>query len=75
VTGPAPRLRLVPGDITDQVVRLEEFRAAHPDVTVVYVRPGTIGGYWLADWTDPDGADCRTVQLSLKGLLDKLGAP
>lgn len=67
------RLRLVPGEITDQVVRLEAFRDAHPDVAIAYVRPGAASdGFWVADWDTPDGAARRSVQFDLKRLLDKL---
>ena len=56
----------------DQVVRLEAFRAAHPDVLVEYIRPAGIGGYWEATWPAPDDGSRTVVQLDLKRLLDQL---
>ena len=68
VTGPA-RLRVV--HPPDQVVRLEAFRKAHPAVVIEYTR-SSIGGHWAADWTGPDGALNRSVNMTLRYLLDTL---
>jgi hypothetical protein len=59
-------LGLVP-DEPDQVVRLEEFRAARPDVIV-----GDGGfGTWQARIPEPDGETVIT-RYTLRELLDKL---
>ena len=55
----------------DQVVRLEQFRDAHPGVTVVYVRTAH-GGYWIGDGIDAAGAIRRIVEYDLRLLLDQL---
>jgi len=60
------RLRLVP-DEPDQVVRLREFRAAHPDVII---GPGGFGT-WQARIPEPKGETVAT-RYTLRELLDRL---
>ncbi len=73
MTGQARHLRLAQaGAVIDQVPRLETFRQDHPDVTVTYIRPSGVGGYWEATWPLPDDGTRTIINLSLKRLLDKL---
>jgi hypothetical protein len=78
MTGPARPLHLVPGEITDQVLRLAAFRERFPFVCVNYVRQSP-GGFWVSDWYDSHGAACRVFAHDLERLLDRLdrafGAP
>ena len=61
-----PALRLVP-DEPDQVPRLQEFRATHPEVIIGEGEFGT----WQARIPEPNGETVMTRHL-LRELLDKL---
>ncbi len=61
-----PDLRPVPDEFS-QVLRLHEFREAHPEVVI---GPGGFGA-WQALVPGPDG-ETVTVRLTLRELLDKL---
>ena len=62
-----PALRLVP-DEPDQVFRLQEFRAAHPDVILGKGEFGT----WQARIPHRSG-ETVTIRYTLRELLDRLG--
>ena len=62
----APALRLVP-DEPDQVLRLREFRATHPEVTIGEGEFGT----WQALIPEDNGETVSTHH-TLRALLDKL---
>lgn len=61
-----PALRLVP-DEPDQVLRLQEFRATHPEVIIGEGEFGT----WQARIPEPNGETVITRHL-LRELLDKI---
>jgi hypothetical protein len=61
-----PCLRLA-ADELDQVLRLQEFRAAHPDVIAGTDEFGT----WQARIPEPNGETILT-RFTLRALLDKL---
>ena len=62
MTGPAlPALRIV-RDEQDQVLRLERFRAEHPQVVILL--GGALPRAWIGGWK----IECRT----LRALLDEL---
>lgn len=61
-----PALWAVPGE-PDQLVRLDAFRAAHPDVKIYLVHRDV----WQADISEPDGQTIIT-RYTLRELLDKL---
>ena len=62
-----PALRMVP-DEPDQVFRLQEFRAAHPDVILGKGEFGT----WQARIPHRSG-ETVTIRYTLRELLDRLG--
>lgn len=62
-----PALRTVP-DEPDQVLRLREFRAAHPGVVIEAGEFGT----WQARIPEENG-ETVTTRHTLRDLLDKLG--
>lgn len=60
----------------DQVVRLQEFSGAHPQVSIEH--KSAPAWHWIATWTDT-GGELHTITVSdranyhpLKGLLDRL---
>ena len=55
-------------DEPDQIMRLQQFRADHPDVLV---QPGEFA-VWEARITEPDG-ETTIVRHTLRELLDRLG--
>jgi hypothetical protein len=61
-----PQLRVVP-DEPDQVRRLRNFRAAHPDVII---GPGGFGT-WQARIPEPNG-EIVTTRYTLRELLNRL---
>jgi hypothetical protein len=61
------RLQLVPEE-PDQVIRLQRFRLAHPDVVV---QPGQFAT-WEATVTEADG-ETMIVRHTMRELLDRLG--
>ncbi len=63
---PRPRPRLLPGFAEgDQVPRLLDFRAAHPEVSI------ELDGFWRAVIPAPDG-ETVVCRYELKAVLDKL---
>ena len=62
------RLRAVPADDYDQVVRLAAFRSLHPEV---HVRDLGRGGIWQAVIPQPDG-EIIVTRVLLEDLLDEL---
>lgn len=57
--------------MTDQVVRQQQFRAKHPEITFEVERNLYLNH--RASWRDPDSGDIRSVaSISLAHLLDEL---
>ena len=54
----------------DQVIRLQAFQAAHPNVRVEHQAAPL--WHWISTWTDDDGAERVKVDHELRGLLDQL---
>jgi hypothetical protein len=50
----------------DQVVRLQEFQLAHPEVKIIFVKP-----CWEARIPDQDG-EHTIIRIDLSQLLDRL---
>jgi hypothetical protein len=61
------RLFITDGGHVDQVARLDEFRAAYPEVEVKRE-----DGYWRAAWTGPSGKAKGAYAAELEWLLDIL---
>jgi hypothetical protein len=66
-TGLTPRLLGLVPDELDQVTRLRDFRAAHPDVVI---GPGGFGT-WQARIPEPNGETVAS-RYTLRELLDRL---
>jgi hypothetical protein len=66
-TGLTPRLLGLIPDEPDQILRLRDFRAAHPDVII---GPGGFGT-WQARIPQPDG-ETVTTRYTLRELLNRL---
>jgi hypothetical protein len=67
--GSAARFRLfiTDGGYVDQVVRLNDFRDAHPEVEIKHQ-----DGRWRAGWTDPSGKARSAYAAELEWVLDML---
>jgi hypothetical protein len=61
------RFFITDGGPVDQVARLDEFRAAHPEVEIK-----KDDGHWRAAWTDPSGKAKGAYAAELEWLLDML---
>jgi hypothetical protein len=56
----------------DQVLRLEQFRQARPDVDIQHRR--TPAWHWEAVWRGPDDATMVVTDYELGGLLNRVEA-
>jgi hypothetical protein len=61
------RLFITDGGYVDQVARLDEFRAAHPEGEVT-----KDDGHWQAAWTDPSDRPKGAYAAEFEWLLDML---
>jgi len=61
------QLYIADGGQVDQLVRLNEFRAAHPGVEITKE-----DGYWQTRWTSPSGRAKAACSVELEWLLDML---